>query len=165
MLKALGIRQVRLLSNNPDKVAALEQAGVQVVERVPCEVDSQPARRRLSEDQERKARAPVHVALAIAAVSRLAAEFRRALILIPISMAGISLPTRPSSRLSVIALALALIGSAAMLNYYLNWFLPRAREVKAANGLVGYSFGNDLYTVWYAAQAESQGHRDLYGPQ
>ena len=51
-----------------------------------------------------------------------------------------------------------------MLNYYLNWFLPRAREVKAANGLVGYSFGNDLYTVWYAAQAESQGHRDLYGP-
>ena len=40
MLKALGIRQVRLLSNNPDKVAALEQAGVQVVERVPCEVDA-----------------------------------------------------------------------------------------------------------------------------
>jgi GTP cyclohydrolase II len=40
MLKALGIHQVRLLSNNPDKVAALEQAGVQVVERVPCEVDA-----------------------------------------------------------------------------------------------------------------------------
>jgi GTP cyclohydrolase II len=38
MLKALGIREVRLLSNNPDKVAALEQAGVKVVERVPCEV-------------------------------------------------------------------------------------------------------------------------------
>jgi GTP cyclohydrolase II len=38
MLKTLGIRQVRLLSNNPDKVAALEQAGVQVVERIPCEV-------------------------------------------------------------------------------------------------------------------------------
>jgi GTP cyclohydrolase II len=42
MLKALGIRQVRLLSNNPDKVAALEQAGVQVVERVPCEVNASP---------------------------------------------------------------------------------------------------------------------------
>lgn len=79
-------------------------------------------------------------------------------------MAGISLSTRPSSRLSVIALGLALIGSAAMLNYYLNWFLPRAREVKAANGLVGYSFGDDLYTVWYAGQAGLQGQRDLYGP-
>jgi GTP cyclohydrolase II len=38
ILKALDIRQVRLLSNNPDKVAALENAGVKVVERVPCEV-------------------------------------------------------------------------------------------------------------------------------
>ena len=38
MLKALGVRKVRLLSNNPDKVEALERAGVQVVERVPCEV-------------------------------------------------------------------------------------------------------------------------------
>jgi GTP cyclohydrolase II len=42
MLKALGIHKVRLLSNNPDKVAALEQAGVEVVERVPCEVDPSP---------------------------------------------------------------------------------------------------------------------------
>jgi GTP cyclohydrolase II len=42
MLKALGVHQVRLLSNNPDKVAALEQAGVQVVERVPCEVNVSP---------------------------------------------------------------------------------------------------------------------------
>jgi GTP cyclohydrolase II len=38
MLKALGVSQVRLLSNNPEKVAALERAGVEVVERVPCEV-------------------------------------------------------------------------------------------------------------------------------
>lgn len=38
MLKALGVTQVRLLSNNPDKVHALERAGVKVVERVPCEV-------------------------------------------------------------------------------------------------------------------------------
>jgi GTP cyclohydrolase II len=35
-LKALGIRDVRLLSNNPDKVAQLENAGIRVVERVPC---------------------------------------------------------------------------------------------------------------------------------
>ena len=38
ILKALGVSQVRLLSNNPDKVAALERGGIKVVERVPCEV-------------------------------------------------------------------------------------------------------------------------------
>lgn len=38
ILKALGVTRVRLLSNNPDKVEALERAGVKVVERVPCEV-------------------------------------------------------------------------------------------------------------------------------
>jgi len=38
ILKALGVIRVRLLSNNPDKVHALEKAGVKVVERVPCEV-------------------------------------------------------------------------------------------------------------------------------
>ena len=37
ILKALGVRGVRLLSNNPQKVEALEAAGVKVVERVPCE--------------------------------------------------------------------------------------------------------------------------------
>ena len=42
ILKALGVREVRLLSNNPDKVAALEEAGVTVVERVPCEVAPSP---------------------------------------------------------------------------------------------------------------------------
>ena len=38
ILKLLGVSRVRLLSNNPDKVAALERAGIKVVERVPCEV-------------------------------------------------------------------------------------------------------------------------------
>ena len=38
ILNALEIKAVRLLSNNPDKVASLERAGIQVVERVPCEV-------------------------------------------------------------------------------------------------------------------------------
>jgi GTP cyclohydrolase II len=38
ILKALGVSQVRLLSNNPDKVAALEKGGIKVTERVPCEV-------------------------------------------------------------------------------------------------------------------------------
>jgi GTP cyclohydrolase II len=38
-LKQLGVRQVRLISNNPDKVAALENAGIEVVERVSAEVE------------------------------------------------------------------------------------------------------------------------------
>ena len=38
ILKSLGVSQVRLLSNNPDKVSALVRAGIEVVERVPCEV-------------------------------------------------------------------------------------------------------------------------------
>jgi GTP cyclohydrolase II len=42
ILKALGVASVRLLSNNPDKVEALERAGVHVVERVPCEVTPSP---------------------------------------------------------------------------------------------------------------------------
>jgi len=35
-LKALGIRSVRLLSNNPDKVQQLASGGIRIVERVPC---------------------------------------------------------------------------------------------------------------------------------
>jgi GTP cyclohydrolase II len=42
MLKALGVNKVRLLSNNPEKVEALQRAGVEVVERVPCEVSPSP---------------------------------------------------------------------------------------------------------------------------
>lgn len=38
IFKVMGIKSVRLLSNNPDKIAALERAGIKVVERVPCEV-------------------------------------------------------------------------------------------------------------------------------
>jgi GTP cyclohydrolase II len=37
ILKKLGATKVRLLSNNPEKVRQLEQAGVHVVERVPCQ--------------------------------------------------------------------------------------------------------------------------------
>ncbi|HEV2205048.1 MAG TPA: GTP cyclohydrolase II [Candidatus Acidoferrales bacterium] len=35
-LKALGVREVRLLSNNPDKRKQLEKSGVRVAELVPC---------------------------------------------------------------------------------------------------------------------------------
>jgi GTP cyclohydrolase II len=39
ILKHLGVNQVRLLSNNPEKIRALEKADVEVVERVPCIVE------------------------------------------------------------------------------------------------------------------------------
>lgn len=37
ILKQLGASRIRLLSNNPDKVQQLESAGVEVIERVPCQ--------------------------------------------------------------------------------------------------------------------------------
>ena len=39
ILQFFGLKAVRLMSNNPEKVAAVEKAGVQVVERVPCLAD------------------------------------------------------------------------------------------------------------------------------
>ena len=44
-LKLLGARRVRLLSNNPDKVRQLEAAGIEVVERVPCQPPTSRASR------------------------------------------------------------------------------------------------------------------------
>jgi len=41
VLKLLGVAQVRLITNNPQKVAALESAGIEVVERVSAEVAPQ----------------------------------------------------------------------------------------------------------------------------
>jgi GTP cyclohydrolase II len=41
VLKLLGVSQVRLMTNNPEKVAALESAGITVVERVSAEVEPQ----------------------------------------------------------------------------------------------------------------------------
>jgi len=35
ILRQLGYRQVRLMTNNPDKVAALEEFGIEIIERVP----------------------------------------------------------------------------------------------------------------------------------
>ena len=42
MLKELGIASVRLLTNNPDKVAGLEAAGIAVTERVPHSMTANP---------------------------------------------------------------------------------------------------------------------------
>lgn len=37
ILKKLGARKIRLLSNNPEKVRQLQEAGIDVAERVPCQ--------------------------------------------------------------------------------------------------------------------------------
>jgi len=39
ILRHFGLKAVRLMSNNPEKVEAVERAGVRVVERVPCLAD------------------------------------------------------------------------------------------------------------------------------
>ena len=36
IIRYFQVKTVRLLSNNPDKIAALERAGIQVAERIPC---------------------------------------------------------------------------------------------------------------------------------
>ncbi len=40
-LKLLGVSRVRLMTNNPEKVAAMESAGIEVTERVSAEVEPQ----------------------------------------------------------------------------------------------------------------------------
>jgi GTP cyclohydrolase II len=54
ILKLLGLKAVRLLSNNPQKVAALESAGIKVVERVPCEVEPNSASERYMNTKKEK---------------------------------------------------------------------------------------------------------------
>jgi GTP cyclohydrolase II len=54
ILRSLGVSAVRLLSNNPDKVRAVEQAGIEVRERVPCEGHPAESRRRYLETKKDK---------------------------------------------------------------------------------------------------------------
>jgi GTP cyclohydrolase II len=42
ILKLLGVESVRLITNNPEKVAALEAVGIRVVERISAEVPPEP---------------------------------------------------------------------------------------------------------------------------
>jgi len=42
MLELLGVSVIKLLTNNPEKIRVLEQAGIQITERVPLEVGENP---------------------------------------------------------------------------------------------------------------------------
>jgi GTP cyclohydrolase II len=54
IVRHLGIQAVRLLSNNPDKVRAVAEAGVVVAERVPCIADAHESRRSYLETKRAK---------------------------------------------------------------------------------------------------------------
>jgi GTP cyclohydrolase II len=54
ILRHLGIRSVRLMSNNPDKVKALEDSGVEVAERIPCIAEAHESRRGYLETKREK---------------------------------------------------------------------------------------------------------------
>ncbi|MFQ1017232.1 GTP cyclohydrolase II [Gilliamella sp. BG7] len=42
MLTLLGVSQIRLLTNNPEKIRVLEQCGIKIMQRVPLEVGENP---------------------------------------------------------------------------------------------------------------------------
>jgi len=54
ILKALNIPAVRLITNNPEKVQALEDAGIRVVERVSATIPSEPTFERYLETKRDK---------------------------------------------------------------------------------------------------------------
>lgn len=54
ILKMLGIESVRLITNNPEKVDALEAVGISVVERISAEVPSEPTFERYLKTKQEK---------------------------------------------------------------------------------------------------------------
>jgi GTP cyclohydrolase II len=54
ILKELGVNEVRLLTNNPEKVAALEVSGIKVVERLSAEIPMEPTFERYLETKRDK---------------------------------------------------------------------------------------------------------------
>ncbi len=54
ILLKLGATRIRLLSNNPDKVKQLEDAGIKIVERVPCQPRISKSSRTYLETKQRK---------------------------------------------------------------------------------------------------------------
>lgn len=54
MMQALGIKQVNLMTNNPRKIAALRELGIQVLERIPHETGRNPHNQRYLETKQGK---------------------------------------------------------------------------------------------------------------
>lgn len=54
ILKQLGLSAVRLITNNPEKMAALENVGIQVIERISAEVPSEPTFERYLKTKQEK---------------------------------------------------------------------------------------------------------------
>ncbi|MFC6647446.1 GTP cyclohydrolase II [Granulicella cerasi] len=54
MLKALGVPAVRLITNNPEKVSALETTGIRVVERLSATIPTEPTFERYIETKREK---------------------------------------------------------------------------------------------------------------
>ena len=70
VLQHLGISAVRLMTNNPEKVAALESHGIQVVERLSAVVPESDFNTPLSRNQARQDGTPRHIIRASRSVAR-----------------------------------------------------------------------------------------------
>ncbi len=54
VLLSLGVRSVRLITNNPEKVAAIEAVGIRVAERISAEVPAEPTSARYLQTKQQK---------------------------------------------------------------------------------------------------------------
>ncbi len=73
--------------------------------------------------------------------------------------------SRNFSRLTALALGLALVGAASMVYYQFGLFMPRVEKVRAAKHLAGgYSFGDDFYPIWLTSREWLRERRDPYSP-
>lgn len=54
ILRYFGIRKVRLMSNNPEKIQALEEGGIEISERVPCQPEMAASARRYMRTKKKK---------------------------------------------------------------------------------------------------------------
>jgi len=61
ILRHLGITKVRLMTNNPDKIEQLKAAGIEVVERVPLEIQPTEANRRYLKNKQEKLQHYLHL--------------------------------------------------------------------------------------------------------
>src|ERR1022692_931257 len=74
--------------------------------------------------------------------------------------------TSPVIRRSRGVLCIVIVCAACMVYYHLALFVPRAKEVRAAQGFGnGYSFGADFYPIWFTAREGLAYHRDPYSPE